>query len=118
MLDKTTAMTPLTNVTGNYGTSAANVTDDTTYESFQSFVEYDVSRWLLLLYRPVCCMVGMVGNALCVTVLTSSSLRHSPTAVYMVTLSLLDLVISFYAGLDLLLKELGEVGVREFFFVD
>jgi hypothetical protein len=78
-------------------------------------LEYDISRWTLLLYLPVCSVLGMVGNALCVTVLTSSSLRHSPTAVYMVTLSLLDLVISFYAGLDLLLKELGEVGMREFF---
>nr|KAG5701557.1 hypothetical protein BaRGS_024807 [Batillaria attramentaria] len=51
----------------------------------------------------------MAGNILSIVVFLTTSLRHSPTAIYMVTLAALDCVISFYAGLQLfLLVFLGE----------
>ena len=78
------------------------------------YTEYQIGRWFLVVFRPLCSVFGMVGNIMCVIVVTSTSLRHSPTAVYMVTLAMLDFVISVYGGLDLLLKDFA-LGEETFF---
>ncbi|KAK7466700.1 hypothetical protein BaRGS_00037187 [Batillaria attramentaria] len=64
---------------------------------FTAHVEYQVARWLLLVYRPTCAAFGMTGNILSIIVVMTTSLRHSPTAVYMVTLAALDWVLSVFA---------------------
>ena len=56
----------------------------------------------------------MTGNAMCILVVMTTSLRHSPTAVYMVTLATLDWVISLYGIVTLLPKDMF-VGERSFF---
>ncbi|KAK7489478.1 hypothetical protein BaRGS_00019277 [Batillaria attramentaria] len=58
--------------------------------SFMDYTEYKVSRWSLLIYRPICSTFGMTGNILSIVVFLTTSLRHSPTAIYMVTLAALD----------------------------
>nr|KAG5687163.1 hypothetical protein BaRGS_033630 [Batillaria attramentaria] len=70
--------------------------------SHAEYIEYQLARWLLKIYRPVCSVFGLAGNILSIVVFMTTSLRHSPTAIYMVTLAALDWVISLYAGLHLL----------------
>ena len=82
--------------------------------SFASYVEYKVSVWVLRIYRPICALFGMTGNAMCILVVLTTSLRHCPTAVYMVTLAALDWVISLYGIVTLLPKDMF-VGEDAFF---
>nr|KAG5701558.1 hypothetical protein BaRGS_024808 [Batillaria attramentaria] len=98
----------LRNRVGNVGESSIHTlfSEDTALAnntSFMDYTEYKVSRWSLLIYRPICSTFGMTGNILSIVVFLTTSLRHSPTAIYMVTLAALDWVVSLYAGLQLLM---------------
>jgi len=104
-------------VTGMRNCSATYICDEASSNgeaSFTSYAEYEVSVWLLRIYRPICALFGMTGNAMCILVVMTTSLRHSPTAVYMVTLAALDWVISLYGIVTLLPKDMF-VGERSFF---
>ncbi|KAK7496969.1 hypothetical protein BaRGS_00011705 [Batillaria attramentaria] len=97
----------------------AGVTDDqdTTEsgeDSHRSYGEFEAGRWVLLVYRPLCAVTGVIGNTLCVTVVVKSQLRHSPTAIYMVTLAVLDLLLSVVGFLHILPTD-AAVGEGEFF---
>lgn len=90
----------------------SNISADVLLE--ETSLEYQVGRWILLIYRPLCVLLGMTGNILSIVVIMTTSLRHSPSAIYMVTLALLDWVLSFFAGLTILPKE-SLVGEERFF---
>nr|KAG5687869.1 hypothetical protein BaRGS_007563 [Batillaria attramentaria] len=106
------------NVTSIPGDVLDNVTDVSSGKDplseddapYTEYIEYRVARWILLIYRPFCAVFGVTGNILCIVVVMKTSLRHSPAAIYMVTLAALDWVVSLFAGLTLFPKDflLGE----------
>jgi hypothetical protein len=89
-----------TTVASNYSTTpygfAENVTSlwDTTNNvtsskvtsdaSHKSYVTWQIGKWILLVYRPMIGVTGVVGNILTLAVIFNSSLKNSPTSVYMV----------------------------------
>ncbi|KAK7094783.1 uncharacterized protein [Littorina saxatilis] len=68
--------------------------ETTSISTHTSLAAWKAGRWVLLVFRPLCAVFGVVGNALSVTVILKSPLRKGPSAVYMVTLALQDMVLS------------------------
>ncbi|XP_071100698.1 probable G-protein coupled receptor B0563.6 [Haliotis cracherodii] len=90
--------TPNGNVTGNISLEVTTYrVEDALYLSeddrLKSFLEFQVSWYLDVVYAPICSILGIVGNTLSFIVLLSSNMRNTTSYLYMAALSCTDTIV-------------------------
>ncbi|RUS78443.1 hypothetical protein EGW08_013789, partial [Elysia chlorotica] len=75
-------------------------------------IEDKINRYLGLIVAPILLVVGSLGNLLSIAVMSRSSMRASQASVYLIALSLADLMVLYTGLLRLFIKEVSGTDIR------
>ncbi|GFS16703.1 growth hormone secretagogue receptor type 1-like [Elysia marginata] len=75
-------------------------------------LEDEINRYLWLIVSPILLVIGSVGNVMSIAVMSRSNMRTSQASVYLIALSLADLVVLYTGLIRYFIKEVSGVDIR------